>query len=134
MRAVRAPRAGPDDADLEQARALKRPRLVWTAKLHKRFVEAVEQLGLKNAVPKTIMQARARRRSPRAGARGRSEQCSLEEVSEQLAERSDCALRAHCGGERRAGRARRGAELAAAPPGGRGPAGDVTMSRCHGSR
>ena len=48
--------AGPDDADLEQARALKRPRLVWTAKLHKRFVEAVEQLGLKNAVPKTIMQ------------------------------------------------------------------------------
>ncbi len=53
------PRAGPDDADLEQARALKRPRLVWTAKLHKRFVEAVEQLGLKNAVPKTIMQARA---------------------------------------------------------------------------
>ncbi len=48
--------AGLDDADLEQARALKRPRLVWTAKLHKRFVEAVEQLGLKNAVPKTIMQ------------------------------------------------------------------------------
>ena len=42
--------------DLEQARALKRPRLMWTAKLHKRFVEAVEQLGLKNAVPKTIMQ------------------------------------------------------------------------------
>lgn len=48
--------AGPEDVDLEQARALKRPRLVWTAKLHKRFVEAVEQLGLKNAVPKTIMQ------------------------------------------------------------------------------
>ena len=69
MRLVRAPRAGPDDADLEQARALKRPRLVWTAKLHKRFVEAVEQLGLKNAVPKTIMQARAR---PRLAARGRA--------------------------------------------------------------
>ena len=41
-----------------QARALKRPRLVWTPKLHMRFVAAVEQLGLKNAVPKTIMQAR----------------------------------------------------------------------------
>ena len=38
------------------ARALKRPRLVWTPKLHQRFVEAVEQLGLKIAVPKTIMQ------------------------------------------------------------------------------
>ena len=43
-----------------QARALKRPRLVWTPKLHTRFVAAVEQLGLRNAVPKTIMQVRAR--------------------------------------------------------------------------
>ena len=34
----------------------KRPRLVWTPKLHQRFIEAVEQLGLKVAVPKTIMQ------------------------------------------------------------------------------
>lgn len=38
------------------ARTLKRPRLVWTPQLHKRFVEAVAQLGIKNAVPKTIMQ------------------------------------------------------------------------------
>lgn len=43
----------PDDF---QTRALKRPRLVWTAQLHQRFVDAVKQLGLKNAVPKTIMQ------------------------------------------------------------------------------
>jgi len=34
----------------------KRPRLVWTPQLHKRFVEAVAHLGIKNAVPKTIMQ------------------------------------------------------------------------------
>ncbi|KAG0564888.1 hypothetical protein KC19_8G148000 [Ceratodon purpureus] len=34
----------------------KRTRLVWTPQLHKRFVEAVGHLGIKNAVPKTIMQ------------------------------------------------------------------------------
>lgn len=38
------------------ARTLKRPRLVWTPQLHKRFVDAVSHLGIKNAVPKTIMQ------------------------------------------------------------------------------
>lgn len=43
-------------ADEEQARTLKRPRLVWTPQLHKRFVDAVGHLGIKNAVPKTIMQ------------------------------------------------------------------------------
>eukprot|EP00245_Coleochaete_scutata_P001576 TRINITY_DN11959_c0_g2_i1.p1 TRINITY_DN11959_c0_g2~~TRINITY_DN11959_c0_g2_i1.p1 ORF type:complete len:454 (-),score=60.45 TRINITY_DN11959_c0_g2_i1:572-1933(-) len=37
-------------------RTLKRPRLVWTPQLHKRFVDAVSHLGIKNAVPKTIMQ------------------------------------------------------------------------------
>lgn len=50
---------GSDDAgglDERGARALKRPRLVWTPQLHQRFVDAVNQLGLKNAVPKTIMQ------------------------------------------------------------------------------
>lgn len=36
--------------------SLKRPRLVWTPQLHKRFVDVVAHLGLKNAVPKTIMQ------------------------------------------------------------------------------
>ena len=45
-----------DDGEDTGARALKRPRLVWTPKLHQCFVEAVEQLGLKSAVPKTIMQ------------------------------------------------------------------------------
>lgn len=38
------------------ARTLKRPRLVWTPQLHKRFVDAVAHLGIKNAVPKNIMQ------------------------------------------------------------------------------
>ncbi|KAJ8760146.1 hypothetical protein K2173_011002 [Erythroxylum novogranatense] len=40
----------------EPARTLKRPRLVWTPQLHKRFVDAVAHLGIKNSVPKTIMQ------------------------------------------------------------------------------
>ncbi|XP_059626580.1 transcription factor BOA-like [Cornus florida] len=44
---------GNDDTS---ARALKRPRLVWTPQLHKRFVDVVAHLGIKNAVPKTIMQ------------------------------------------------------------------------------
>ncbi|XP_040375749.1 transcription factor PCL1-like [Oryza brachyantha] len=34
----------------------KRARLVWTPQLHKRFVDVVAHLGMKNAVPKTIMQ------------------------------------------------------------------------------
>ncbi|GMY10922.1 transcription factor PCL1-like [Fagus crenata] len=38
------------------ARTLKRQRLVWTPQLHKRFVDVVGHLGIKNAVPKTIMQ------------------------------------------------------------------------------
>ncbi|XP_031489283.1 transcription factor PCL1-like [Nymphaea colorata] len=42
--------------DEQSARALKRPRLVWTPQLHKRFVDVVGHLGIKNAVPKTIMQ------------------------------------------------------------------------------
>ena len=29
---------------------------MWTPQLHKRFVDAVAHLGIKNAVPKTIMQ------------------------------------------------------------------------------
>jgi len=45
--------AGTED---DAAHALKRPRLVWTPPLHKRFVDAVSHLGIKNAVPKTIMQ------------------------------------------------------------------------------
>ncbi|XP_021715378.1 transcription factor PCL1-like [Chenopodium quinoa] len=37
-------------------KAVKRSRLVWTPQLHKRFVDVVGHLGIKNAVPKTIMQ------------------------------------------------------------------------------
>ena len=48
--------SGGGGADQEPARTLKRPRLVWTPQLHKRFVDAVAHLGIKNAVPKTIMQ------------------------------------------------------------------------------
>ncbi|KAL8213865.1 hypothetical protein R6Q57_003314 [Mikania cordata] len=43
-------------ADDPSTRASKRPRLVWTPQLHKRFIEVVAHLGVKNAVPKTIMQ------------------------------------------------------------------------------
>lgn len=45
-----------DDPSSAAARTLKRPRLVWTPQLHKRFVDVVAHLGIKNAVPKTIMQ------------------------------------------------------------------------------
>ncbi|KAJ4885833.1 Homeodomain-like superfamily protein [Raphanus sativus] len=48
--------SGATAAGDEPARTLKRPRLVWTPQLHKRFVDAVAHLGIKNAVPKTIMQ------------------------------------------------------------------------------
>jgi SHAQKYF class myb-like DNA-binding protein len=34
----------------------KKPRLVWTPELHMRFMNAVNHLGIKNAVPKTILQ------------------------------------------------------------------------------
>ena len=37
------------------AQALKRPRLVWSESLHQRFVQAVNTLGPKRAVPKSIM-------------------------------------------------------------------------------
>ncbi|KAF8100251.1 hypothetical protein N665_0228s0006 [Sinapis alba] len=37
-------------------KTMKRARLVWTPQLHKRFVDVVAHLGIKNAVPKTIMQ------------------------------------------------------------------------------
>ncbi|KAI3806426.1 hypothetical protein L1987_22331 [Smallanthus sonchifolius] len=43
-------------ADDSSTRTSKRPRLVWTPQLHKRFVDVVAHLGVKNAVPKTIMQ------------------------------------------------------------------------------
>mmetsp|Transcript_1973 Transcript_1973/g.5804 ORF Transcript_1973/g.5804 Transcript_1973/m.5804 type:complete len:298 (+) Transcript_1973:330-1223(+) len=51
------PSSSSKDED-QSAQALKRPRLVWTPQLHKRFEDAVNQLGIKHAVPKTIMQVR----------------------------------------------------------------------------
>ncbi|KAL8141025.1 hypothetical protein V2J09_007046 [Rumex salicifolius] len=45
-----------NSVDDQSARALRRPRLVWTPQLHKRFVDVVTHLGIKSAVPKTIMQ------------------------------------------------------------------------------
>ncbi|PPS11443.1 hypothetical protein GOBAR_AA09205 [Gossypium barbadense] len=45
-----------ENSEDPSARTLKRPRLVWTPQLHKRFVDVVAHLGIKNAVPKTIMQ------------------------------------------------------------------------------
>lgn len=45
-----------NSSDEHSARTLKRPRLVWTPELHKRFVDVVSHLGIRNAVPKTIMQ------------------------------------------------------------------------------
>ncbi|KAM1226867.1 hypothetical protein ACFX2J_006156 [Malus domestica] len=50
---LRTENLSPEDTS---ARTLKRPRLVWTPQLHKRFVDVVAHLGIKNAVPKTIMQ------------------------------------------------------------------------------
>ncbi|KAL1197069.1 Transcription factor MYBC1 [Cardamine amara subsp. amara] len=50
------PNSSAEFAGDEPARTRKRPRLVWTPQLHKRFVEAVAHLGIKSAVPKTIMQ------------------------------------------------------------------------------
>lgn len=48
---------GPMSSNNDEDPNSKRPaRIVWTPQLHKRFVEAVGHLGIKNAVPKTIMQ------------------------------------------------------------------------------
>ncbi|MBA0774468.1 hypothetical protein Gotri_009676 [Gossypium trilobum] len=45
-----------ENSDDPSGKAVKRQRLVWTPQLHKRFVDVVAHLGIKNAVPKTIMQ------------------------------------------------------------------------------
>ena len=37
--------------------AMKWPRLIWTRQLHERFVEAVNKMGVDQAVPKAIMQS-----------------------------------------------------------------------------
>ena len=54
-----ATRNRPDDdepAGVSNSRASKKPRLVWTPELHMRFMNAVNHLGIKHAVPKTILQ------------------------------------------------------------------------------
>ncbi|CAA2985628.1 transcription factor PCL1-like [Olea europaea subsp. europaea] len=38
----------------ESAQTLKRPQLVWTPQLHKRFVDAVAHLGIKNVELKVL--------------------------------------------------------------------------------
>lgn len=51
--------SGPKDDDFDENglnQAVKRPRLVWTPKLHQRFVDVIDHLGIENAVPKTIME------------------------------------------------------------------------------
>ncbi|XP_047331691.1 transcription factor PCL1-like [Impatiens glandulifera] len=48
-----------DTSELMKRRKMRRindrSRLLWTSELHKRFVDVVTQLGIKEAVPKTIM-------------------------------------------------------------------------------
>mmetsp|Transcript_5892 Transcript_5892/g.10836 ORF Transcript_5892/g.10836 Transcript_5892/m.10836 type:complete len:260 (-) Transcript_5892:2048-2827(-) len=44
-----------DEEDVQMA--MKRPRLIWTSQLHERFVEAVNKMGVDQAVPKAIMQS-----------------------------------------------------------------------------
>ena len=56
-RAPRAPVVQEEaGGDGEEGTTTKRPRLVWTPQLHRRFVDAVQHLGINAAVPKTIMQ------------------------------------------------------------------------------
>ncbi|KAJ7531907.1 hypothetical protein O6H91_14G063800 [Diphasiastrum complanatum] len=44
------------DAMIEDANSLKKARVVWSSELHKKFVNAVNQLGIDKAVPKSIME------------------------------------------------------------------------------
>lgn len=49
--------SGDESSDKQgESRGAKKPRLVWTSELHARFMNAVNHLGVKNAVPKTILQ------------------------------------------------------------------------------
>ena len=55
-----ATRDRPDDeprtgVSRDPGRVSKKPRLVWTPELHMRFMNAVNHLGIKRAVPKTIL-------------------------------------------------------------------------------
>jgi SHAQKYF class myb-like DNA-binding protein len=48
----------PEESEEDGPRAVKRPRLVWTEALHRKFIEVVQQLGVDKAQPKTVMQVR----------------------------------------------------------------------------
>ena len=71
MRGVPDEAPAPAAAAAEEGKEGKRPRLVWSPALHARFVDAVTHLGIKSAVPKTIMQARAGRSGSRRALRER---------------------------------------------------------------
>jgi hypothetical protein len=45
-----------DNKDTAAVAMTKKPRVAWTSELHKRFVDAVTELGVHTAVPKAIMQ------------------------------------------------------------------------------
>ncbi|XP_022921832.1 two-component response regulator ORR22-like [Cucurbita moschata] len=44
-----------NEVDIDDPSNLKRPRVVWSVELHRKFVSAVNQLGLEKAVPKKIL-------------------------------------------------------------------------------
>ncbi|KAG5110275.1 hypothetical protein AAZX31_14G108000 [Glycine max] len=44
-----------DGHDNEDSSTLKKPRVVWSVELHRKFVSAVNQLGIDKAVPKKIL-------------------------------------------------------------------------------
>jgi SHAQKYF class myb-like DNA-binding protein len=44
-----------DDDNDNETGGVKKSRLVWTQELHNRFINALSQLGLRNAVPKSIL-------------------------------------------------------------------------------
>ncbi|KAG4946992.1 hypothetical protein AAZX31_15G194900 [Glycine max] len=46
---------GEENGDDEDPSAQKKPRVVWSVELHRKFVAAVNQLGLDKAVPKKIL-------------------------------------------------------------------------------
>ncbi|KAH9622681.1 hypothetical protein KSS87_011397 [Heliosperma pusillum] len=45
-----------NDSDNDDPSAQKKPRVVWSVELHRKFVAAVNQLGLEKAVPKKILE------------------------------------------------------------------------------
>lgn len=48
-----------DEVEDGEARAVKRPRLIWTTPLHRRFLDAVDKCGgVEKCLPKGIMKAR----------------------------------------------------------------------------